>query len=110
MFTIETGSGFWTPLAWVIAAVIAFLLMYIVRMLGKKSYTTGNEQVKSFLSGNPEYDKDHMQVKASNLYWGFTKSMEGLYAVLKRIHTGNASDYIMWFVVVLALFFLLEVI
>ena len=109
MFSIETGNGFWTPLIWVIAIIVAFLVMYIVRMMGNKSYKKNTEQVKAFLSGNPEYEKEQMQVKASNLYWGFTKSMDGLYKILRKMHSGNASDYVLWFVIVLAIFLLVEV-
>jgi hypothetical protein len=110
MFTIETGSGFWNPIVWVIAIIIAYLLIYIIRGFGKTHYKKGTEQVKSFLSGNPEYEKEKMQVKASNLYWGFTTSLKGLYAILKKMHTGNATDYVLWFVVILAIFLLIEVI
>ena len=109
-FTIETGNGFWTPIVWIVAIVVAFLVMYILRTLGNKSYKKDNEQVKSFLSGNPEYTKEEMHIKASNLYWGFTKSMNGFYKILKKMHSGNASDYILWFVIILAIFLLVEVI
>lgn len=110
MFTIETGSGFWNPIIWAISISIAFLLIYILRSFGKKEYKKDTEQIKSFLSGNPEYEKDKMQVKASNLYWGFTTSLRGLYNVLRKMHTGNASDYVLWFVIILAIFLLIEVI
>ncbi len=110
MFTIETGSGFWNPLIWAIAMVVAFLLIYILRSMGKEGFKKDTEQIKSFLSGNPEYSKDKMQVKSSNLYWGFTTSLKGLYTLLKRMHTGNASDYVLWFVIILAIFLLVEVI
>jgi len=109
MFTIDTGSGFWTPIIWVVAIVVAFLLMYILRMFGNKTYKKDTEQVKSFLSGNPEYPKEQMHIKASNLYWGFTTSMEGFYKLLCKMHTGNASDYVLWFVIILAIFLLIEV-
>ena len=65
--------------------------------------------MKSFLSGNKEYPKELMHVKASNLYWGFTKSMEGFYKILRKMHSGNASDYVLWFVIILAVFFIVEV-
>jgi hypothetical protein len=110
MFTIDTGSGFWTPLVWAMVFVIAFLVVYIVRMFGNKTYKKDTEQVKSFLSGNPEYPKDKMHVKASNLYWGFTKSMDGLYKILRKIHSGNTSDYVLWFIIILAILLLIEVI
>jgi len=106
MFTFETGSGFWNPLVWIIIFVVAFLIGYILRSFGKRTYKEGTEQTKSFLSGNEEYDKEHMQIKSSNLYWGFTESFSWLYSILKKLHTGNASDYIVWFVVVLGLFLL----
>jgi C4-dicarboxylate transporter len=110
MFTIETGSGFWNPLVWVIAMVVAFLLMYILRSFGKKGYKENTEQVKSFLSGMPEYPKEDMHIKASNLYWGFITTLKSFYAILRRMHSGNASDYVLWFVIILAFLFLVEVI
>ncbi len=110
MFTIETGAGFWNPLMWIIIFGIAFLTIYILRGMGSTKYKKDTEQTKAFLSGNKEYDAEHMHVKASNLYWGFTTSMQGLYQVLKRMHTGNISDYVLWFVIILALLFLVEVI
>ncbi|MCK5261711.1 MAG: hypothetical protein KAJ44_05985 [Thermoplasmatales archaeon] len=110
MFTIETGSGFWNPIIWVIAIVVTFLLIYILRSLGKKEYKKDTEQIKSFLSGNPEYPKEKMHIKASNLYWGFTTNLKGLYTLLRKMHTGNTSDYVLWFVIILAIFLLVEVI
>jgi len=109
MFTIETGSGFWNPIVWVISIVIAFLLVYILRSFGNRQYKKETEQVKSFLSGNPEYPKEKMQIKASNLYWGFTTSLKGFYNILRKMHTGNVSDYVLWFVIVLAIFLLIGV-
>ena len=110
MFTIDTGSGFWNPVIWIIAIFIGFLLIYILRSFGKKGYKEDTEQVKSFLSGNPEYEKEKMHIKASNLFWGFTTSLRWVYSVLRKMHTGNASDYVLWFVVILAVFLLIEVI
>ncbi len=78
--------------------------------LGKKEYKKDTEQVKSFLSGNPEYPKEKMHIKASNLYWGFTTSLNGLYTLLRKMHTGNTSDYVLWFVIILAIFLLVGVI
>ena len=108
--SLQTGSGFWNPLVWITAFVIGFLIIYILRSRGSQTYKKDSEQVKSFLSGNKEPDKEHMHVKASNLYWGFTKSMDGLYKILKKMHSGNISDYVLWFVIILAIIFLIEVI
>ena len=110
LFGIETGSGFWIPLLWIAALVIAFLLIYILRGFGKKEYKKDTEQAKAFLSGNPEYEKEQMHVKASNLYWGFIISLKGFYTLLKRMHTGNISDYVLWFIIILAIFLIIEVI
>lgn len=107
MFTLESGSGFWNPLIWILILAIAFLLFYGIRGFGKSQYKKDTEQTKAFLSGNKETAPEEMHVKASNLYWGFTTSMKTLYAGLRKMHTGNTSDYLLWFVVVLAVFLLI---
>jgi hypothetical protein len=107
MFTLESGSGFWNPLIWILIVFIAFLLFYGIRGFGKNIHKKGTEQTKAFLSGNKESAPEDMHVKASNLYWGFTTSMKALYAGLRKMHTGNTSDYILWFVVVLAVLFII---
>ena len=111
MFTLESGSGFWNPLVWMLILFIAFLLFYGIRGFGKSQYKKETEQTKAFLSGNKEAAPEEMHVKASNLYWGFTTSMRSLYTLLRKMHTGNTSDYLLWFLIVLAvLFFVIGVI
>jgi len=105
--TFETGSGFWNPLIWITAIVIAFLVVYILRGYGKKEYKEETEQTKVFLSGNPEYEKEKMHIKGSNVYWGFTESLKWIYKALEKMHTGNVSDYILWFVVIMGILFIL---
>jgi hypothetical protein len=105
--TFQTGSGFWNPIVWIIVILIAFLITYILRGFGNKNYKKGTEQIKSFLSGNPEYEKEKMHVKSSNLFWGFTESLKWIFDILHKMHTGNISDYILWFVIVMAVLFLL---
>ncbi len=105
--TFETGSGFWNPLVWLTAIVIAFLVIYILRGFGKKEYKKGTDQTQVFLSGNPEYDKEKMHVKGANLYWGFSESLKWFYNALKKFHTGNVSDYVLWFVVIMGILFLI---
>jgi hypothetical protein len=107
MFTLESGSGFWNPILWILVLLITFLLFYGLRGFGKSTYKKGTEQTKAFLSGNKEPSPEEMHVKASNLYWGFTTSMKSLYSVLRKMHTGNTSDYILWFVLVLAVLLLI---
>lgn len=105
--TLSTNNGFWNPLVWLTAIVIDFLIIYILRGFGKKDYKKGTDQTQAFLSGNPEYEKEKMHVKASNVYWGFTESLKSVYNLFKKIHTGNVSDYVLWFVVIMGILFLI---
>jgi len=105
--TLKTGSGFWNPLVWVIIVGMAFLLVYVLRGFGKREFKEKTGQTQSFLSGNPEYEKEQMHIKSSNVYWGFTESMKWFYKLLRKMHTGNASDYVLWFVVVMGFLFVI---
>lgn len=104
--TLETESGLWNPLVWGIAIVIIFLIIYIIRGFGKKGFKEETEQAKVFLSGNPEYEKEKMHVKASNIYWGFMESLRWVYKFLNKMHTGNVSDYVLWFVIIMGVLFI----
>jgi hypothetical protein len=106
MFTLESGSGFWNPLIWILVIIILFLLFYGIRGFGRSTYKKGTEQTAVFLSGNKETAPEELHIKASNLYWGFTTSMKSLYSMMRRLHTGNLSDYVLWFVLILAVLFL----
>ncbi|MEM4257710.1 MAG: hydrogenase [Candidatus Thermoplasmatota archaeon] len=107
----STGSGFWHPILWILAFVFIFLLIYVLRMFGRKDYKKNTDQEQPFLSGNIEYSSDQTHVTASNLYWGFIHSMRSVYTVVTKIHTGDARDYVIWFTIILAvLFVILEVI
>ena len=105
--TFQTGTGFWNPLLWGVVFIIGFLIAYILRGFGNKGYKKETEQTKVFLSGNPEYKKEDMHVKASNVYWGFTKSLGWFYKILDNMHTGNVSDYVLWFVIIMGVLFLI---
>ena len=105
--TLKTGTGLWNPLIWIVAIVIAFLIVYIIRSFGKKDHKKETEQKKAFLSGNPEYEKEKMHVKGSNVYWGFLESLKWVYTALEKMHTGNVSDYVLWFVVIMGIFFII---
>ena len=101
--TLQTGSGFWSPIIWILIIMIAFLLIYVIRSFGKKQYKEKTGQTQVFLSGNPEYEKEQMRIKSSNVYWGFTEAMKWVYDVLRKMHNGNASDYVLWFVIVMSI-------
>jgi hypothetical protein len=107
MFSLESGSGFWNPLLWGLVVLVLFLFIYGLRGFGRSTYKKGTEQTKVFLSGNKEAAPEDMHVKASNLYWGFTSSMKSLFTVLRKMHTGITSDYVLWFIIVLAVLFLI---
>lgn len=104
--TLDTGTGYWHPLVWITSFVIIFLLVFIFRGFGNKKYKKGTGQTQAFLSGNVEYDKQFMHVQSSNLYWGWTESLKWVLDALKKMHTGNVSDYVLWFVVVMGLLLL----
>ena len=105
--TFETGNGFWNPVVWIVVAIVAFLLIYILRGFGKKEYKKETDQIKSFLSGNPEYENEKMHIKGNNIYWGFTESLKWIFDLLNKMHTGNISDYMLWFVIIMAVLFLI---
>ena len=104
--TLGTDSGFWNPLVWGIAIILVFLIAYIIRGFGTRGYKEKTEQAKVFLSGNPEYEKEKMHVKASNVYWGFMEALKWVYRILDKMHTGNVSDYVLWFVVIMGVLFI----
>jgi hypothetical protein len=105
MFTLESGNGFWNPILWMLIIGLAFLLLYGIRGFGRKSYKKDTAQTQVFLSGNQEPSQEDIHVKASNLYWGFTTTLKTLYEGLRKIHTGNTSDYVLWFIIILVIFF-----
>ena len=104
--TFETGSGFWNHIVWLVVILIVFLIIHILRGFGNKNYKVDTEQIKPFLSGNPEVSKEKMHIKVSNLYWGFTESLKWIFDNLNKMHTGNTSDYVLWFVIIISVLFL----
>jgi hypothetical protein len=105
--TFQTGNGFWNPIIWIVSILVAFLVAVILRGFGKKNYKENTLQTQAFLSGNPEYQKEQMHIKGSNVYWGFTESLKWIFTTLKNMHTGNVSDYALWFVIVMAILFII---
>ena len=105
--TFQTGSGFWNPIVWIIAILISFLIVLIVRGFGRKDFKDKTGQTQAFLSGNPEYEKEVMHIKGGNVYWGFTESMKWIIDGLEKMHTGNVSDYVLSFIIIMAILLLL---
>jgi hypothetical protein len=101
--TLQTGSGFWNPIIWISALIIAMLIAYIIRGFGEHAYKKGTEQDKPFISGNPEPAKAEVHVRAGNIYWGFLDALKGYYDSIVPLHTGIINDYVGWFIGIMAI-------
>ncbi|KQC03263.1 MAG: hydrogenase [Methanoculleus sp. SDB] len=102
IMTLQTGTGFWNPVIWIIAFVIAFILAYLIWMLGEKDPKKTGDLIRPYLSGNPEPAKEAVHVPGGNLYWGFTEALQGYYSRVVPLHTGILTDYLLWFLGVMA--------
>lgn len=94
---LSSGFGVWSPLYWVLAFVIAFVISYALWRLGVSSYKKGTEQDRPYLSGNPEPVKGDVHIRGGNLYWGFIEGMRGYYDRIIPLHNGYLNDYILWY-------------
>lgn len=104
---LETGSGSWNAIIWVIMVFVIGALVLWVRNQGEDKYKKGTNQTKPFISGNPEISKEDSHVGASHLYWGFTEALKGYYQPLIKLHTGNINDYSGWIILVMAVIFII---
>ncbi|MDD1671983.1 MAG: hydrogenase [Methanomicrobiales archaeon] len=110
MTTLSTGSGFWNPVLWLVALIITLIIAYLIWARGERQYKAGTEQVKPFISGNPEPRKGAVHIRAGNLYWGFTDALQGYYRRVIPLHTGILTDYLLWVLWVTALVCILVVV
>jgi hypothetical protein len=101
-WTLQTGSGSWNPVLWLLAFVVALGAAWLIRSLGRKDNRKG-DALKPFISGNEEPADGGGHIPASNLYWGFTEAMKAYYEKLVPLHTGIPSDYVAWLLGVMAL-------
>jgi heme/copper-type cytochrome/quinol oxidase subunit 2 len=97
---LETGSGSWSAIIWVITVLVIGVLVIYVRNKGEDSYKKNTEQDKPFISGNPEASKESSHLSASHIYWGFTEALKGYYKPLVEMHTGSINDYSCWIITV----------
>ena len=97
---LETGTGFWNPLVWLISLIIIFLLVYFLRCFGEKKYNRGIEQTTPFYAGNIP---PKLPIKCNNIYWGFFRALDKYYESLMNIHTGLVGDYVYWFVLTIVI-------
>jgi hypothetical protein len=102
-WTLQTGSGSWNPLLWLLAFLVAAAVAVFIRSKGRKDFRPGTNQTKPFISGNEEPADGGGHIPASNLYWGFTEAMKAYYVKLVPLHTGIPTDYVAWFLAVMAI-------
>jgi len=99
---IESPSGFWGPVAWIITAVVALLIVHFIRRRGEKAHKNG-VQSETFLMGNPRLPEGETHIRAHNIYWGFFEALRKYYDHTVTAHTGIINDYIVWFIAVIAI-------
>ena len=102
-FTINTPSGYWNPILWLLVFILFALLAILIYTRGNPKYKKNTEQVKPYLSGNLEPGKERVQVRAGDMYWGLVEALKGYYRVLQGIHTGDIRDYILWYIGIAAI-------
>jgi uncharacterized membrane protein YphA (DoxX/SURF4 family) len=99
---IDYGYAVWAPLIWIVALVVIGVMVLIWRNRGQKGYKKGTAQTDIFLSGAKVPPEAERHVKSENIYWGFFESLKELYDAMMKPHTGIVNDYLLWFVVILA--------
>jgi len=105
---ILTGFGDWDVYACISFFLIAGGLVFLIRSLGRKDYKQGSDQDEIFFGSNPvPEDGEDLKVPASSAYWGYTQALKPFYDVLVGFHTGIATDYAGWYILVTALVALL---
>ena len=104
--TLQTGSGAWNPLLWLVALGVGLGVALAIRSRGRKDFREGAGR-KPFISGNEEPGGGGSHIPASNMYWGFLESLKGYYARLVPVHTGVPTDYVAWLLGVMALMLIL---
>ncbi len=103
MSILETGFDFWNPIILISVFVIVGALVYLFRSRGQKEYKKGTAQAEIFLSGEEPPDVEQRHIRAHNIYWGFFETLKGYYDRNIRAHTGIVNDYVIWFVVLMAI-------
>ncbi len=106
MKTLVTGFGLWNPFVWVIAFLLLYVTIKFFQDHGQPDTEKEGDMVLPFTSGNYLSEND-LRIKASNVYWGFIEAMKGYYSTLSKIHTGVMSDYVYWYIGVLAIIIIL---
>lgn len=102
-WTLDTGFGAWNPPVWLAVFAVAIALALLIRSPGSKRCKRNTGQTKPFYSGNQEPSASDSHIRAGNLYWGYIEALRSYYVRLVPLHTGVATDYVLWMLGVLAL-------
>ena len=105
-WTLETGSGTWNPLLWLVAFGVAVGIGLYIRSFGRADNREG-DALKPFISGNEEPEDGASHLPASNLYWGFTEALKAYYQKVVPLHSGIPTDYVAWMLGVMAVMFII---
>ena len=100
--TLQTNHGGWSARPCVLVFVAAVGVALWIRSVGRGDTRTGGDSQKPFISGNDLANPEDARVAASHMYWGFLEALRGYYSRLMEFHSGVLTDYVMWFLVVLA--------
>ncbi len=110
--TLETGFGYWNPLFWLLAFVITLVISWLIWRMGSKNHSTGEtgQGCDPYISGTEKPSNGEVHIRGGNLYWGFTDALSGYYKIIKPLHTGNISDYMLAYLAITALLLIVVVI
>jgi len=109
--TLKTDFGFWNALVLALVLEITIFLVYILLYRrGNRKFQRRTLQTLPFMSGNYITDPEEVHLGPNHLYWGFMEVFKGYFDRLEEAHTGDLNDYLHWFVVALAVIFVIIVI
>lgn len=100
---LESGYSFWNPIIWIIAFIVAMVVVYLFRRRGQRGYKKDTAQARIFFCGEEVPEAGERHIRVGNIYWGFFETLKGYYHEMTRLHTGIVNDYVIWFVAILAI-------
>lgn len=102
--TLSTHHGDWNAIVLLLVLLCTGAVALWIRRHGRKDFRTEGHAQKPFVSGNQVDNPEDVHLGASNLYWGFLEAMKGYYKIIRPLHSGILSDYILWFLISLVVF------
>ena len=97
---IFTGTGMWNAVVFAIVLIVVAIIVRLIRSMGIEGAAKREHGGEPYYFGNEVPESAH--IRASNLYWGFLKTMERYYRPLVGEHTGNVNDFMAWAVLTMA--------